>query len=159
MESRARVTANLQLSMLDSQHPMTDPQQDLLPPDNAELSALLDHAILIDSRVWPRVLSDLVDVCADHFRRNGSDATDALTQAKRVIIALSHYFGGRMLYIPQQDKLAAALRDAEIWRNPDRLTVRELAARYDLTAAQIYNILAEQRAINRARALTRAGQD
>lgn len=128
---------------------MTDPQHDLLPPDNAELSALLCNAAAIDSRAWPRMLAELVDVYTAYFRRAGLDAAAALTEAKGIIIVLAHHFGGRTTYIPQDEKLHTALRDAEIWRNPDRLNIRDLAARYQLTARQIYAILYEQRAINR----------
>ncbi len=130
---------------------MTDPQRDLLPPDNAELSALLDNAASIDPRVWPRTLSELVEVYVDYFRRAGLDAAAALIQAKGIIIVLAHHFGGRMVYLPQDEKLTAALRDAGIWRNPEGLNVRELAARHNLSTAQIYGILREQRDINRDR--------
>lgn len=84
-----------------------------------------------------------------HFRRAGLDAAATLTQAKGIIIVLSAYFGGRVTYIPQGDKINAVLRDAEIWRNPDGLDVAALAARYGLTRTRIYGILRKQRAIKR----------
>lgn len=122
--------------------------------NHAEIAALIEGASAIDSRVWPRMLSDLIEVYIAHFRRAGLDAAAALAQAQAVVIVLAHYFGGSMVYLPQGDKLSAALRDAEIYRNPDRLSVRELATRYNLSARQIYGILCEQREINRGRTRT-----
>jgi Mor family transcriptional regulator len=129
---------------------MTDPQRELLPPDDAELSALLDQAGSIDPRVWPRALAELVDVFADYFlHKPGLDASSALAQAQGVVVVLANHFGGRMMYVPRDDKLRIALRDNEIWRAHDGRNVQALAARYDLTSQQIYGILREQREINR----------
>lgn len=130
---------------------LSEPQRDLLPPDDTELSALLDRAGSIEPGVWPRTLAELVDVFADHFSRNGRSQENAMSEAQAAIVVLAHHFGGRMIYLPRDDKLRLALRDARIWREHDGRNVQDLATRYGLTSAQIYGILREQRAINRAK--------
>lgn len=131
---------------------MSDPQRELLPPDSDELSALLENAGAVDPGVWPRTLAEMVDVYVDHFLRQGRDQAAALSEAQAVVIVFAHHFGGRLVYIPRDDKLRLALRDAQIWREHNGRNVQELAQRYELTAAQIYGILREQRTINRPRA-------
>lgn len=130
---------------------MTNPQRDLLPANSEELSALLENVGGIDPGVWPRTLAELVDVYVDHFRRRGHEGPAALAEAQAAIIVLAHHFGGRMVYIPRDDKLRLALRDARIWREHNGRNVQELAERHGLTSSQIYGILREQRAINRGR--------
>lgn len=131
---------------------MSEPQRELLPANDEELTALLKNVGGIDPGVWPRTLAELVDVYVDHFLRLGRDQAAALSEAQAVVIVMAHHFGGRMVYIPRDDKLRLALRDARIWREHNGRNVQELAERHGLTAAQIYGILREQRIINRPRA-------
>lgn len=135
----------------DEDKRLTNPQRDLLPANSEELSALLKNVDDIDPGVWPRTLAELVDVYVDHFLRLGRGQAAALTEAQAVVIVLAHHFGGRMVYLPRDDKLRLALRDARIWREHNGRNVQDLADRYGLTAAQIYGILREQRVINRPR--------
>lgn len=122
------------------------------------MTTLLENAGGIDPSAWPRTLAELVDVYVNHFLRLGRDRTAALAEAQAVIIVLAHHFGGRVVYIPRDDKLRLALRDARIWREHDGRNVRQLADHYELTTAQIYSILREQRVIRR-RQSTKATPD
>ncbi len=65
----------------------------------------------------------------------------ALAQANDI----SQTYEGCQIYIPKQDGLARARRDAAIARAFNGYNVGELAHRYRLSATQIYDILARQR--------------
>jgi len=64
-------------------------------------------------------------------------------------LRLSREFGGECVSIPKLGRLRRAVRNTAIRAEYDRASdktgvVRRLARRYDLTTAQIYNILGEQ---------------
>ena len=66
-----------------------------------------------------------------------------------IIAELANYFGGRQFYLPRGEVLERNLRDAEIFRLVGRVKVLELSERFNLTQAQIYNIIKKQRALRR----------
>lgn len=74
-------------------------QRSLVAQDNAS-----------DPRAWTRTLAKLVVVLTDYFARTKTPT------AQGVVIVLAHHFGGRMMYLPRDEKLRIALRDIEITR-------------------------------------------
>lgn len=99
-----------------------------------------------DTRMWPATLAELIDVLTDHFQdRMGVDPCDAIAQAQDVILVLSHHMGRRAWYIPGDDKIRRAVRDAAIYKAFNGSNHVELAKKAGLTTAQIYNIISAQR--------------
>lgn len=108
----------------------------------------MDKSVEPDTRLWPKMLADLVDVLSEHFAQRGHPDDAAFNEAQAVILALAGYFGGRMLYLPRDTRLRLALRDNLIWQQFNGCNVRQLGERYNLTDMQIYNILREQRQLH-----------
>lgn len=63
--------------------------------------------------------------------------------AIHVIAALALLFGGRPVYIPRNDAMKRALRNAQIWAERGKLKVPELAQKHGICVQSIYKILAE----------------
>ena len=76
--------------------------------------------------------------------------------AERLALTLANDIGqtweGCQIYIPKQDGLARARRDAAIWQAFNGRNITELAHHHRLTVTQVYDILARRRA-SRQRAL------
>jgi Mor family transcriptional regulator len=121
--------------------------------DADEMDDLLEHMDDIDHKHrWPKQLADMIDVLADHFqRRRNMEDEDAAAEATQVITVIAHYFGGRLTYIPRDEKLRLALRDNLIWLQFNGRNILELANRHQLTEVQVYNIIREQRSLHVAR--------
>lgn len=122
-------------------------QVDLFDPQQAEIGELLEHIddVADDPRAWPGSLADLVDVLADDALARGHDEEDAFSEARRTIALIAHYWGGRMCYLPRNDKLKIALRDNQIWRQFKGDNITALGIKYKLTDMQVYNIIKHQR--------------
>lgn len=128
-------------------------QDELFPADD-NLEQLLTHMGDAEQgkHRWPKQLADMVDVLADHYqRRRKMSGGDAAAEATQVITVLAHYFGGRLTYIPKDEKLQLALRDNLIWLEYNYRNVPQLAHKHKLTEAQVYNIIREQRALHVAK--------
>ena len=125
-------------------------QQEAFVTDDAELAALLERSgdLLDVAHTWPKTLAELTDVLCAHFVKT-LPAEQARDQAEKIIIVISHHLGGRMFYLPRDEKLRQALRDDAIWRRFDGANVVALARAHDLTPNRIYQIIAEQRALHR----------
>ncbi len=126
-------------------------QLELFDPDfmdaNQVLNAL-DLAVRDDTRLWPSLLAELVDVLAEHYEtRGGMDAEKAMESAQDVIVVIAHHMGGRNIYLPRDDRLKRAIRDAMIYRVFDGSNHRDLSRKTGLTTAQIYNIISKERTL------------
>lgn len=108
----------------------------------------LDPEIL---KKWPQGLSDMLTVIEAAYVRGGDDAKTARRRAFAAVRAISAFAGGRSLYVPQGRQLDRALRDREIWERHTGGNIPQLVEDYELTEAQIYSIIAEQRKLARAR--------
>ena len=101
---------------------------------------------------WPSLLATLVCVIEALFKRRGRTPDLASIEARAVVMALSEYLGGRMIYLPRGDRLKTALRDVHIAAQlGNEKTAADLALDHKLTASQVYRIARKQRAIGRAR--------
>lgn len=100
---------------------------------------------------WPKALADLVSVIEAAHLRAGDAPEIAQRRAFVTVRALSHYAGGRQLYMPKGEILERALRDREIWSRYNGRNIDDLVAEFDLGFVQVYSIIAEQRALHRQR--------
>lgn len=123
-------------------------QRDLIPLDDdaADLLDRVDERHVPDGK-WPTMLAEFIDVLRDTFVRRGMSAEDADQLARAGVLALSEYLGGRYFYLSRGDRVRAALRDDEVWREFNGRNIAELAARHGLTERQVYRAIAEQRAM------------
>jgi len=121
-------------------------QQELLQT-NDNLSDLLAHSdsLANDDRAWPKMLAVLIAVNVAELKDDGFEHDEAWRIAKRLIIRQSHHLGGGMVYLPRNDKLKKALRDANLYHYFNGNNHRELMKKYDLTQQSVYQLCAEQR--------------
>lgn len=130
-------------------------QLELFDPDFMSAEQVLnaiDTTVRDDPRVWPVLLAELVDVLADHYEGRGKMAAEeAVENAQDVIVVISHHLGGRNIYLPRDDRLKRAIRDATIYRVFDGSNHRELSRKTGLTTAQIYNIISKERTLRQDR--------
>lgn len=122
-------------------------QAELLPDDGVDDTLeLLLHADSEDlpRHVWPKQLADLVDVLCAMYRRRGRTDEQAFAEAREVVLVVSHYAGGKPLYLAKGETLQAALRHARIWRAWKGDNAYELADQEGLTLRQIQNIIKDQ---------------
>lgn len=126
-----------------SQQELLDP--DLIPTDN--LNDLLAHSDTLanDEKAWPKMLADLIAINVAELKEDGFEHNEAWRIAKRLIIRQSHFLGGGMVYLPRNDKLKKALRDAHLYHDFTGNNIRELMKKYNLTQQSVYQICAEQR--------------
>lgn len=128
---------------------MPEEQLSLFDPARMPVDQVLDelgHDLRNDPRSWPTLLAELVDVIFDYL--NGLDILDSdksLTLAQDLVIVISHHLGGRSIYLPRDDRLRRAVRDAVIYRSFDGSNHLDLARKTGLTTTQIYNIISRQR--------------
>lgn len=98
---------------------------------------------------WPRTLVEMTDVIEHRMTRDGMSPDEAARLSCNIIAELSNYFGGRQFYLPRGEKLERSLRDAEVFKLSGRVKVLEISERFNLTQAQIYNIIKKQRELRR----------
>ncbi|MCK5610293.1 hypothetical protein KAR91_50945 [Candidatus Pacearchaeota archaeon] len=135
-----------------------------MPNDNLELfdTTDIDHQKILDSlngdelksfkHKWPKLLVDISDVVNFQltYVLKKSSPEDVQKISDGVIIAISKYLGGRLVYLPKTDSLNVALRDISIWRehNGKNENVLKLARKHKLTEIYIYSILKAQLALH-----------
>jgi len=106
----------------------------------------LDDEIRQDAQNWPSLLADLVEVLYDHFSgRRGTDPEVSREVVQDIVVVIAHYLGGRAVYLPRDDRLKRAIRDALIYKAFDGGNHLALARQTGLTTTQIYNIISRQR--------------
>lgn len=100
---------------------------------------------------WPKLLVELVDVFASELERMGEPDDEALKKARRLVAHQANHFGGRMIYLPNAERLKLALRDMDIYAQYKGGNSRELAERFELTQQQICSIVKVQHGLHRKR--------
>ncbi|MBU2673550.1 MULTISPECIES: Mor transcription activator family protein [Hafnia] len=132
---------------------MSQTQTDLFEHDPAIVQLLdhLDNIPVADMEgQWPQMLVALMDVLEGELSRQRI-AGDNRQQARKLATALAHYMGGRPYYLPNGERLKNALRDDMIYRSFDGRNIESLRRAHGLGQAQIYNIIAQQRALHSRR--------
>jgi len=106
----------------------------------------MDEDIRQAARNWPSLLAELVDVLEDYFsRRQGLAENTCREMVQDVVVVMAHHLGGRSIYLPRDDRLKRAIRDALIYKAFDGGNHLALARQTGLTTTQIYNIVSRQR--------------
>lgn len=135
---------------------MKERQMELFDPGSMSVDQVLDgmsQDLRNDARTWPILLAELVDVLVDYYQdREKANLEKAMTMAQDVIVVIAHHFGGRSIYLPRDDRLKRAIRDAAIYRAFDGTNHLMLARKTGLTTTQIYNIIYKQRSLRQDRA-------
>lgn len=127
-----------------------DDDQDMLDKALSRLDTLPDDDAAV-KKAWPKFLRELMDVLKDELKRSGHEEGDALKLAQKLVARQAQHLGGRMVYIPRDERLKLALRDMEIYDNYNGGNSRDLAERYNLTQQRICNIVKDQHALYRKR--------
>lgn len=130
----------------------------LFDDDHADIGLLVDQlndipTSELQSR-WPQLLADIVDLFHAELMRQGYDEPKARLAASKLVVALSHYYGGRAVYLPTGDTLKAALRDNQLfieWSLESKGDIDVLAKKYGLTNSTVYAIIRQQLALHRKR--------
>lgn len=132
---------------------MSTDQNELFAPASgteleSALSALSDGERADLKARWPKSLAEMADVVAVAVSRHaGKDV--AARMADDIVLALAHHMGGRMFYLPRDERLRTALRNRRLWQDYKNNNIQELALAYKLTEVQVYNIIRDQRALHR----------
>lgn len=128
---------------------MKEYQLDLFDASSITADQILDGLnpdLRNDDRLWPSILAELVDIVADMAQERWHHSPEsAIEKAQDVAVAISHYLGGRTVYLPRDDRLKRAIRDIAVYRAFDGSNHLALAKKTGLTTTQIYNIIAKQR--------------
>lgn len=105
---------------------------------------------MADERI-PELVADLEAQLADCLRREVRlDRHRALQIAKKVARFVTDNWGGQLIYIPKNHGGRLNERDLAVWRDFDGRNHNALAKKYGLTVQQIYRILKEVGARERA---------
>lgn len=92
---------------------------------------------------YPETLRDLA-VCIQQTL-NQITADPVVVPALAIVEGIRARFGGSLLYVPKGTKLDRATRDARICAEFTGRNHRELARRYGITVATVYDIIAAHR--------------
>lgn len=107
-------------------------------------STYLKHDVFFEENLPPTAQQMIRQV--SEFLMGKFDPKTARMLAVHVLAALILLFGGRPVYIPRNDAMRIARRNAQIWAEQGKLNVRELAAKHGLCVQGIYKIIAARRA-------------
>ncbi|TMO98700.1 transcriptional regulator [Pseudoalteromonas sp. S3260] len=98
---------------------------------------------------WPSNLQSLALLIEAEL--NKAKVNEAQSVGESITLAIGHYFGGRDVYIPTDQRLKAALRDIQIWQEYRGNNVEALAIKFGLTERRIAEIIQHQRAVETQR--------
>lgn len=134
-------------------NPPEERQSDLFGSEVEQLQACLaslEGQELDDVRKrWPSTLQSLVMLLQCELEKKNIAEADKL--AESLTFALSHYLGGRDIYLPTDQRLKAALRDIQIWSEFKGNNVEALANKFNLTSRRVLEILQQQRLAEKSR--------
>ena len=119
---------------------MKEEQLELFDPSAMSVDHVLEELspdMRNDSRSWPALLAEMVDVTADYLEGLSQfDQETSLEMAQNVIVTIAHHLGGRSIYLPRDDRLKRAIRDMTIYRAFNGSNHLELARKTNLTTTQ-----------------------
>lgn len=129
---------------------MVDQQQLLTDATAADLQRMLEEDAKLPEtqRRWPQDLAAILREIESVLVRRGMAPAPAFAAAAEAALGISRYGGGRLMYIPQGQRIMLALRDGEIWRRFNGKNHHDLAAEFSLTVVSVYEILREQRSLS-----------
>ena len=94
---------------------------------------------------WPSNLQSLALLIESQLSKAGVNDPQGLGEA--ITLAIGHYFGGRDVYIPTDQRLKAALRDIQIWQEYKGNNIEQLGNKFKLTERRIAEIIQHQRSV------------
>ncbi|HGX92280.1 MAG TPA: transcriptional regulator [Candidatus Tenderia sp.] len=116
---------------------------------------LLNYASNADSdevERWENALAEFVDIWSSLLKRRFQFEPELAGKIARELAAeTAHHRGGRSFYLPKDDRLRRALRDASIWQAFNGKNQEALAEKHRLTVTSIYMILVKQRKLAKGR--------
>lgn len=128
-------------------------QPDLFDIDE-DVTALLEHVAEPEHlEKWKKTLSEIFDVAAAVFRREGFDEVRAAELAAKTIHAIAWYHGGRFIYLPTNQSASLAVRDRTMFHAwmTGKATPEQLADKHGISYTRVMQIIAEQRVLWRRR--------
>ncbi|MBE0378485.1 Mor transcription activator family protein [Pseudoalteromonas prydzensis] len=127
----------------------TEQQTELFGSSVEELQHCLtqlspEDAVAVRKR-WPSNLQSLALLIEAELTK--AKINDPRILGEAITLAIGHYFGGRDVYIPTDQRLKAALRDIQIWQEFNGYNMEKLAIKFGLTQRRIAEIIQQQRRI------------
>jgi Mor family transcriptional regulator len=147
---------------MNRKHRPRAPSRDPLnsPPPQLELAGLMtaDPLTLIEhvdaegmppGHLWPKLLANLHDVVMALLARDTRlSEVERMDLGRDLLIAITGYFGGRMIYLPCGETLLTAIRDRQMWaRYLHGAHIDDLARETGMTDRRVWQVLKEQRAL------------
>jgi Mor family transcriptional regulator len=130
-----------------SQIDLALPDEELDPARALEVAESLADARIAEK--WPLRLLELADVTEATILRHAARPGSPREQAERIVRAIAHYMGGRVIYLPKGDDLDRMLRNRAIWRDFTGNNHEALAERENLAVPTIYKIVGEMQALEK----------
>lgn len=94
---------------------------------------------------WPSNLQSLALLVTNELSK--AKVSNAQSLGEQLTLAIGHYFGGRDMYIPTDQRLKAALRDIQIWQEYKGNNLEQLATKFGLTERRVAEIVQNQRKV------------
>ena len=108
----------------------------------------VDDAAEVRKR-WPSNLQSLALLIESQLTKASVNNPQGVGEA--ITLAIGHYFGGRDVYIPTDQRLKAALRNIQIWQEYKGNNIEQLANKFKLTERRIAEIIQHQRSVETER--------
>ena len=124
-------------------------QTELFGSNVEELQACLSKLTPEDAaevrKRWPSNLQSLALLIESELAK--ANVSNAQLVGESITMAIGHYFGGRDVYIPTDQRLKAALRDIQIWQEFNGQNMEALAIKFGLTQRRVAEIIQRQRSV------------
>ncbi len=92
-----------------------------------------------------KAVSELCAIIGSAMEDAGYKKEESKSIAETAVKAMSFMAGGRQFYLPRGKALEVSVRHHQIFQSFTGNNVKELARKYNLSEAQIYNIIKSQR--------------
>ncbi|MCW7555886.1 hypothetical protein NX722_25310 [Endozoicomonas gorgoniicola] len=107
------------------------------------------QAIIEDKNQWPKDLHTVAQVAMGELERLGTNKQVSRQIVEALLVAMAFRVGGKQFYFPKGRQLKGAIRKYWIYKDSKSLSVRELAKKYQMTEAAIYDAIKQQKAIEK----------
>lgn len=101
------------------------------------------------SAKWGETLTSITECLTHSLIKQGETAETAQEKAMQLTADLGNYLGGTTFYLPMGKTIQIALRNARIYKDFTGDNVQALIKKYHLSQTQIYDILRQQRKLQK----------
>lgn len=101
------------------------------------------------SAKWGETLTSITECLTHSLIKQGETAETAQEKAMQLTADLGNYLGGTTFYLPMGKAIQIALRNARIYKEFTGDNVQALIKKYHLSQTQIYDILRQQRKLQK----------